>query len=215
MNAQVDSVTDMKNVTVDLFDSRNGEGAVTDADNPHANNSDIRNAGDESLNQIAAQINALDPRSEIEKRRARLKRASFETAEICYRCERTIRPNETVCRVFTTTRGFFGHGTGVAVICSDCGDKDHWRNFFRARPCQSCGRPVRIQATTRTFVIIACSGRCREAIQKIQAEESREKSREIRNFRCETCNQLFTPKRTDAKHCSPACKQKAYRQRKA
>jgi hypothetical protein len=30
---------------------------------------------------------------------------------------------------------------------------------------------------------------------------------------CATCNQSFTPKRADAKHCSDKCKQKAYRQR--
>ena len=30
--------------------------------------------------------------------------------------------------------------------------------------------------------------------------------------RCKTCHSMFTPKRSDARHCSTACKQKAYRQ---
>ena len=34
----------------------------------------------------------------------------------------------------------------------------------------------------------------------------------VERRRCKTCHSMFTPKRSDARHCSTACKQKAYRQ---
>jgi len=34
----------------------------------------------------------------------------------------------------------------------------------------------------------------------------------VERRRCKTCHSMFTPKRSDACHCSTACKQKAYRQ---
>lgn len=35
-----------------------------------------------------------------------------------------------------------------------------------------------------------------------------------KNPRCATCNKTFEPRRTDAKYCSPACRQRAHRQRR-
>jgi hypothetical protein len=56
-----------------------------------------------------------------------------------------------------------------------------------------------------------CSGRC-----SIDAYIERRRLRRAaaRDKTCEVCAKEFTAKRRDTKTCSPACKQKAYRQRK-
>lgn len=44
---------------------------------------------------------------------------------------------------------------------------------------------------------------------------AREKRREERtDLKCQECGDTFTPDRSDAKYCSAACKQRAYRKRK-
>jgi hypothetical protein len=55
--------------------------------------------------------------------------------------------------------------------------------------------------------IVACGEKCRMAIY---AAKGRRKPIERL---CQTCGQPFVPKRADALTCSPACRQRAYRQR--
>jgi hypothetical protein len=55
-----------------------------------------------------------------------------------------------------------------------------------------------------------CSGRC--SIDAYLARR-RERRAQAREKTCEVCAKEFTAKRRDAKTCSAACKQKAYRRR--
>ena len=55
-----------------------------------------------------------------------------------------------------------------------------------------------------------CSGPCRRAYHK---QVRKEKRAEERKKVCEVCGEEFTATRRDAKTCSKACKQKAYRWR--
>jgi hypothetical protein len=58
--------------------------------------------------------------------------------------------------------------------------------------------------------VALCSDRCKgkfyNSIQRMKRAESHKKL-------CATCGRPFTGSRKDAKTCSPACRQKAYRQR--
>jgi hypothetical protein len=56
--------------------------------------------------------------------------------------------------------------------------------------------------------ITTCSKRCSE---KTAAERRRVRHEEKT---CAVCDELFVPKRCDARYCSNACRQDAYRKRK-
>jgi hypothetical protein len=87
--------------------------------------------------------------------------------------------------------------------------------FMKPKRCYTCGRMVcyamkEIKATTRYNV---CSWKCRyDAVNKTFRETHRTIKVELT---CTVCNKSFIPPRNDAVTCSSACRQKAYRLRKA
>lgn len=78
------------------------------------------------------------------------------------------------------------------------GEYQHW--------CDRCGRPF-MGALARRY----CSDECG---QRTRAER-RDRTRDRESRRCVVCGDPFTPPRADGRYCSPACRQKAYRRRKA
>jgi hypothetical protein len=88
--------------------------------------------------------------------------------------------------------------------------------------CVSCGRTcilcrdrhkfekswLKYRGERRTF----CSQRCR--VRHNNQKRSEQLERERANTECQECSDIFTPDRSDAKYCSAACKQRAYRKRK-
>jgi hypothetical protein len=81
------------------------------------------------------------------------------------------------------------------------------------RPCDVCGRPTQIsgsrtQLRRRWF----CSIRCERRYHMRERDQARA---EARLKDCEVCGERFEATRQDAAYCSPACRQKAYRRRKA
>jgi len=74
----------------------------------------------------------------------------------------------------------------------------------RAPVCEECGRK-----STRKF----CSKRC-ETQHHNKARSARAAAARA-DKTCEACGRPFTPKRVDARTCSPACRQKLYRLEKA
>jgi hypothetical protein len=66
-------------------------------------------------------------------------------------------------------------------------------------PCIGCSRPL---DTAGGQYRPYCSDRCRQVARR--NSQPREKH-------CQLCERTFTPPRRDAKYCSPACKQQAYR----
>jgi hypothetical protein len=68
----------------------------------------------------------------------------------------------------------------------------------------------RIGVIIRTF----CSESCRRAVFRVEAKAKRLAARGDLTRRCVDCNREFTPHRTDARYCSSACRQRAYRSRR-
>lgn len=147
----------------------------------------------------------------------------------CQGCERLIRPDEPIY-VSRDRFIFFGDGyvTGALPVgpwCASCeGDAPHGRPWKRAgrdawenghfrwipappRTCRTCGRLFYACATRW------CSDRCENAERTERRREAREQARS-RHW-CRECGERFTPPRADARYCSPACRQKAYRKRQA
>jgi hypothetical protein len=78
-------------------------------------------------------------------------------------------------------------------------------------PCATCQRPVRHERTTRWQPRVYCCYRCEYTYHNRRRSERDE---HLRQKVCEVCAEGFTATRAHAKTCSPACKQKAYRQRR-
>ncbi len=178
---------------------------------------------------ILAFMDALDRHAVPEEEEAsRRVREAQKTAQSCGQCGRRI---EDGAPVYIAPKLY----TGIAVlvrlpnfhrapVCADCapGDiterkttyGDHAYNVHVDEPCGSCGRPVVLKTTyglynrRRRFF---CCERCQWTYYNTARNERAARAREKV---CEVCGESFTAARADARTCSPACKQKAYRQRK-
>lgn len=98
-----------------------------------------------------------------------------------------------------------GHWWFPGHVCMECIESFGRETTKSSFACAQCARPTfLLQGKSSTRVL--CSKRCENIFYRTRKRTP--------IFTCEACNAPFTPNRADAKHCSPACKQKAYRQRK-
>ena len=111
---------------------------------------------------------------------------------VCGICEA-----EAASRVFKTN-------TGVSVSM-----RPKWHP---SRPCCHCSRPVFLHRPIRKGLrYFVCGAECRQAVHN--ANYRRIHPRSHVEQQCLGCGVAFTPKRNDAKFCSVACRQRAYRER--
>jgi len=137
----------------------------------------------------------------------------------CQHCHRDIADAEPVYRV----QLWGGHPwcrapiyPTVRHLCTGCATSETMRHYklHPPTPCHHCGRPVHHGARRKVPEHVACSPECRLALNATLAR-ARRQLRTRASLTCETCGKLFPPKRADARFCSFACKQRAYRQRQA
>jgi len=171
---------------------------------------DQRKTLDKAAASIRAMLGVTD--DDREARYRHTIRNAQNDASVCAKCGRQIAASDPVWRQrFDLGYGLFGGGWGttVAPVCSSC--KDEHELFDDARPCAGCGRPVHNLDNVYYRRFTFCSQVCRA---KALAAHGRNRRREARGDRpCEGCGKTFKPTRTDARFCSVACKQRAYRQR--
>lgn len=107
------------------------------------------------------------------------------------------------------------HSRAAAVIDWEWIAKDYGR-------CEYCAREVfeviehsdgRAYGRVPHPRHITCSERCRDRLRSARRAAAAAEERAGRT--CEACGDPFTPRRADARYCSNACRQDAYRQRKA
>ena len=147
---------------------------------------------------------------------ARAKRERIWTArrsaEICGCCGKALSPQEPVWRVRQGLGQtmFGGWSYTIIPICHDCTDS-YYIGIGRTAPCEACGRPVtnKEQSSWRHLHWF-CSERCQAKCYRLA---QRAKTAEQRNKICPVCQTPFEAKRTDARTCSSACRQKGYRAR--
>lgn len=134
----------------------------------------------------------------------------------CTKCGSDIPPDRS-CFV----RGNERHEEHYCVACADAAnvyERDWiipWLTYGArldgrhpaeyAHACPRCGREF-VGALARVY----CSTSCGKATRAARRDRTRD--RQARS--CETCGEVFTPPRDDARYCSPACRQQAYRRRK-
>ena len=76
--------------------------------------------------------------------------------------------------------------------------------------CAGCRRVFYTTVPSKKYCNYAT---CGMKVFKIRQRMKRWRNR--RDSFCEECGRMFTPKRSDAKYCSNACRQKAYRSRQS
>ena len=134
----------------------------------------------------------------------------------CQNCRAPLDENEPVYRFPT------GYGTiwydrwrgAIGSLCAACVSKIddlNWLRWRPAEPCCRCGRPVILSTKRKRPMYVVCGQSCRVAVYNAAARDRRNRWRTP--YHCATCGENFEPKRTDARFCSVACKQKAYRRR--
>jgi hypothetical protein len=84
---------------------------------------------------------------------------------------------------------------------------------WHEEPCGGCDRPLYVGVHRRRGVHFYCSEVCRHEGRRKREREARAVSSEVHHPTCTVCGQTFTAARSDAKTCSNACRQKAYRDR--
>jgi hypothetical protein len=141
----------------------------------------------------------------------------------CVQCRRAFEPGDVVSRerlpgwaldeLGAGTRGF----GGLVGFCHDC--RAPRRPWGEPVPCAGgCGLLVTSPYDDRYFHnrprgerlvpgVTVCGGvRCADRAYNARRRKSAPTS-------CAGCGETFTPKRSDARYCSAACKQRAYRRR--
>jgi hypothetical protein len=131
-----------------------------------------------------------------------------ERAGHCTRCWEKFGGNLTAYMVWERTVW--------EAIGESCIHQDKWTPV-----CDACASPKELAATTKhatcagcgqrlmvcpNAAISTCSNRC---AQRRRRARRRTAARAV----CDACNLVFTPKRSDARFCSDACRQRAYRER--
>jgi hypothetical protein len=94
-------------------------------------------------------------------------------------------------------------------VCGQCASPEELADATRTRDCPGCGIPMsfnhRDEYSTRW---VACSRRCYQRAWRASR-------RTIQTLTCEVCREPFQSPRSDARYCSNACRQWAYRLRRA
>lgn len=153
-------------------------------------------------------------------------REALYRAEVCGRCFGELESDEPVWmqRRCSFWNEHWGRHTSCeyAATCFDCSgvefrwhqvndgvwaDGDFYPNYWYEGACETCARTVFKEGRymRRHFF-------CGRGCDEVYWSRSRRKPKAKKT--CEVCDKEFTAKRVDTKTCSPACKQKAYRQRK-
>ena len=132
----------------------------------------------------------------------------FRQAGSCTRCEEAFGGNAAAYmvreKVVWTVIGDMGLTQIETVpVCDACVTGPELENATDDAACAGCGQRLRLSAHWPKPV---CSNRCEQ--------RDRRKRRRARRpaTRCSICEAFFVPKRNDAKFCSNACRQRAYRQ---
>jgi hypothetical protein len=140
----------------------------------------------------------------------------------CSRCRRTLSADEPVYRCYVHDgRGAYDFRSWQCEPCCTSwrlGPNAEWwwqhhKSQWRAAAlrCEGCARPVLIKAKHRLPRHVVCSDACRKVAKLAQARERRAARRGT--VICQSYGERFPPKRTDARLCSAACRQRAYRGR--
>jgi hypothetical protein len=144
----------------------------------------------------------------VERARPRQQAWRYDGHMQCPSCQRELRDSEPIHRVALS---WFDRM--VLLVCRDCaarmtrGD----RKWLAPKACEGCGRSVIYDTNHLPTRVVICGEACRCALRAAAAPDREDPAER----RCRICDRLFLTTRPNSLYCSPACRQKAYRQRVA
>ena len=142
---------------------------------------------------------------------------NYRNAMIAGHCTRCEAPFVADAMIYMVRRQY---GSGLfqwetIAVCERClTETEQALEHAALGTCGGCGhRMIRVmrsrhRRTGRQWAVRACCDRCEQRIH-------RRNRRRIKQPICTACGKPFEPKRSDASFCSSACRQRAYRQRRA
>jgi hypothetical protein len=164
-------------------------------------------AEDEDIKRRAAEgdeyakwVQSIPSASLANRARWQMRRQAYWRLAWCCECGRDLDPGEPIWHDWT--RG----------PCGEC-----CARFYRdwtIQQCEACGRTVHYWKGIhggRYITRPACSEQ--HLLQAIAHWRRRLREGRRSGRLCELCDRPFTPPRSDGRYCSPACRQRAYRQR--
>ncbi len=130
-------------------------------------------------------------------------------ARHCKPCQRGMASFEPIYRDL----GWNGRAIKVRLRCAECPyasrrNPEDWR---APEPCEGCGRPVIWELRRPLPRHVVCSDECRLRVYRAIGRARRRSL--VRSRSCLVCGLSYMPKRSDARYCSAACKQKVHRDR--
>jgi len=127
----------------------------------------------------------------------------------CPSCHRKMDDKEPIHRV---SFSWWHHSSVIRLICRACAVSSggEWRKWRSPRTCEGCGRPVIHDINRRPPEHVICSQRCHRVVRAAVTRVQRKRQ----SRRC-VCGIEFKPTRGNARYCTAACKQRAYRRRLA
>jgi len=157
-----------------------------------------------------------------------------DTVVDCDNCNRDLSPEDDAVLWYRATAGVVSGGVGYQLVrgCAAC--------FEDARSGYSAGRPFSIRAFLRhvsgdpgVHIRVSWCDHCKRGVYYMTATAYSDEEGDLyrrptycslacrqahraraREKVCGVCGEAFTATRADAKTCSPACRQKAYRLRR-
>jgi hypothetical protein len=135
------------------------------------------------------------------------------TSGRCLRCRAPFAPEQIVIMVHEhliaeVIGNACTHTTEWVTICTVCATVAEQAAATRKCPCRGCAQPMLSPTSLKAHQLV-CSNRCAQRVRRGQRRACRTM------IHCSACGSAFRPKRSDARFCSAACKQKAYRLRAA
>ena len=135
----------------------------------------------------------------------------FKHSGHCTRCDEPFGGNATAYmvrehvawRVYEDRLAFTSPQT--VSVCDACITEQELANATLDATCPGCGQRMKLNEHWRKAT---CSNRCEQR----ERRKKRYRAQKARNI-CTICLETFQPKRGDAKFCSNACRQRAYRSR--
>jgi hypothetical protein len=174
---------------------------------------DLTNLSDDELVEQTRELLGGGKADDRERQLFARIREAKKSARCCGNCGEAIGLRKSVWIGLVAHPAFHLIYTHSLVpLCEGCSRRQRRRFHLNPFPCVTCGRNVYLREPPNQYFIrhaIACSDDCRAAYYRAKRLARKGPRERV----CATCGETFTPPRRDAKTCSPACRQKAYRQR--
>ena len=126
----------------------------------------------------------------------------------CPSCRRDLADDAPIHRVSLSWQQTY---SVIRYVCGDCASHlGKWHKWQQPMRCEGCNRPVVHDTNRRPPLHVICGEPCSRAVRAAVARDRRRP--EVRM--CRTCGKPFASRHANARTCSQACRQRAYRLRK-